>query len=105
MADLRTLITITQSGLDSRIAAINGDDLKKAVERLGVLIRTMSTNVHDNERAALAMGEIYQRLFAADELKKNNLPAEAYAEPDSEGGRFISQSDVAKRDAQTLDDM
>ncbi len=105
IANLETLLTTTQTSLDSRISAINGDDLKKAVERLGILIRTMTNNVRDNERAALAMGEIYQRIFSEEEMAKNKLPPEAYAEPDAEGGRFVDQSDAAKRDAGTLDDM
>ena len=105
VADLRNLVASTNLELTARLNEISGEDLKKAAERIAILVRAMSKNVSDNERAALAMGAIYQRIFSQDEMAKNSLPPEAYGEPDPEGGKSVSQSDAAKRDASTLNDM
>jgi hypothetical protein len=103
--DLHTLVTTVQADLIKRVAEINGEDLKEAAKKIDVSVRALIRAVKDNQQACLVMGEIYKKMFSNTEVATTSLPADAYAEPDSEGARFISQSDAAKRDAGTLEDM
>ena len=93
------------SDLRDLIKQSNGDDLKLAVEKFEVGIRTMTRCVNRIELAALAIGDMAKTFVSETELASRGLPPEAYAEPDSEGAHYITQSEVAKRDAGTLEDM
>ncbi len=105
IADLRTLITQTSIDLTQRVNEVNGEDMRRSAEQFGTTVKTMLRCLNRMELAALAIGDMAKALVSESALPATTLPADAYAEPDSEGGRFITQSEAAKRDAQTLEDM
>lgn len=79
--------------------------MKKASDQFGIAVKTMVRCVNRIELAALAIGDMAKVLVSETALPSNSLPAEAYAPPDEDGARFITQSDAAKRDASTFEDM
>jgi hypothetical protein len=102
--DLRTLVTSTQSDLSFKIAQVNGEEMKKSSDQFDIAVRTMTKCVSRMEIAALAMGDMATSLLSDQSIARNSLTPDEYAQPDGEG-RAITQSDVAKRDAATMEDM
>jgi len=105
LLDLRNMVATSQLELTSRISEMSGEDLRKSAIQFETGIKTMLRCVNRMEMAALAMGDMAKMMVSESALPSNTLPAEAYAEPDTDGGKYITQSDAAKRDASTLDDM
>jgi hypothetical protein len=105
IAEVKTLIGEVSTELTLKISTVNGDEMRKASDQFSVSVKTMMRCLNRMELAALAIGDMAKALVSESALPASTLPAEAYAEPDAEGGRYITQSDAAKRDAATLDDM
>jgi hypothetical protein len=92
--ELAATLASHQAAMDAKLKSINGDALVRAVARMAIFVDRA-------ERAALALGSIATGLLSEDEVKRNALEPEAYAEAEP-GEKFVTQSESARRDAEAL---